>query len=155
MTSGQIARLAAVSHILYDREVLALRRENESLRQENEKLRQESRKFKLELFWRHHDPKALLFAVLGYAGRHPNVPRGNAIWNIWIEPMLRECGLEVESLDVQVPYHGPPHSDLDTHLVCSSPYHFVAYGAKLCNAASVDDPELLKLKALFDALAAP
>ena len=155
MTSGQIARLATVSHILYDREVLALRRENESLRQENEKLRQESREFKLKLFWKHHDPEALRFAIFRYARHRPNLARDRVIFNLWIEPMLRECGLEVESLDVQVPYHGPPHSDLDTHLVCSSPYHFVAYGAKLCNAASVDDPELLKLKALFDALAAP
>ena len=32
MSQGQISRLATVSHILYDREVLELRRENESLR---------------------------------------------------------------------------------------------------------------------------
>ena len=155
MTSGQIARLATVSHILYDREVLALRQENEKLRQENEKLRQESRESKLELFWIHHDLEELRMAIFKYKRHRPNLARDSVIFNLWIVPMLRECGLEVESLDVQVPYHGPPHSDLDTHLVCSSPYHFVAYGAKLCNAASVEDPELLKLKALFDALAAP
>ena len=31
-TTGQISRLATVSHVLYDREILELRRENESLR---------------------------------------------------------------------------------------------------------------------------
>jgi len=51
-----------------------------------------------------------------------------------------------------MPYRGPQESDLDTHLVCAGPYVFAAYGAKLWKAKSVDDPELLKLKALFDAL---
>jgi hypothetical protein len=36
--------------------------------------------------------------------------------------------------------------------VCFKNYHVIDYGTKLLNAKSVDDPELLKLKALFKVL---
>jgi hypothetical protein len=155
MSSSQIARLTTVAHVLYDREVLEIMRENERLCKENERLHQESLEQKLELFWKCHDVDKLRFAMYGYCRRHHNLARNDGIWNVWIEPMLRECELEVESLGILMPYHGPEQSDLDTHLVCTSTYMFVAYGAKLWKAASVDDPELQKLKALFGALSSP
>jgi hypothetical protein len=53
--SGQISRLVTVAHVLYDREVLELRHENERLLRENEKLHQEILEFKLKLFLKYHD----------------------------------------------------------------------------------------------------
>ena len=153
--SGQISRLATVAHILYDREVLELRQENERLCQENESLRQEnervireSQEFKLEQFCIWNDPEKLRFAMFCYRSRHPNL----ASDNVWVEPMLQNCGLEVQSVYNQSTFYVSQQSDLDTHIVYSSPFTFVAYGTKLCKAKSVDDPEICKLKALFDAL---
>jgi hypothetical protein len=140
--SGQISRLTLVSHILYDREVL-------ELRQENQRLLKDIAGLKLNLFQQEHDVFRLTIAMCTFHSRHPNTENG--ILNVWIEPMLQKCGLEV--VNVGVPYRGLLQNELDTHLVCTSPFTFVAYGTKLWKAKSIDDPELLKLKALFDALA--
>ncbi len=150
--SGQISRLATVAHILYDREVLELRQENERLFRENEKLHEENQAFKLKLFWRDHHAERLRFAMYMYSGRHPNLASDNVISDVWIEPMLQNCGLAFESVYNLFHLYVSEQSDLDTHIVCSSPFKFVAYGTKLWKAKSVDDPEICKLKALFDAL---
>ena len=159
--SGQISRLATVAHILYDREVLELRqenerllRENESMRQENERLIRESQEFHLEQFWKSNDPERLRFAMFCYKSRHPNLASDNVISDVWVEPMLQNCGLEVQGVYNQSTFYVSQQSDLDTHIVYSSPFTFVAYGTKLCKAKSVDDPEICKLKALFDELSA-
>jgi hypothetical protein len=155
--SGQISRLTTVAHILYDREVLELRQENERLHRENERLCQENERlireiqeFKLEQFWKLNDPERLRFAMFCYKSRHPNLASDNV--NAWVEPMLQNCGLEIESVYNQLTFYVSQQSDLDTHIVYSSPFTFVAYGTKLWKAKSVDDPEICKLKALFDAL---
>ena len=150
--SGQISRLATVAHILYDREVLELRQENERLLRENEKLHEEIQEFKLKLFWKCHDIDTLRSIMFVYYRRNPNLHTSKTIWNNWIESMLQDCELEVTSIGCPLPYRGSEQIDLDTHLVCSSPYLIVGYGAKLWEATSIDDPELKKLKALFDAL---
>ena len=144
MSTSQISRLVTVSHVLYEREVLELRRENLLMHKENQEL-------KLKLFWKEHDIYALNLAICASPKRQPPHADLYIIWNQWMEPMLKTCGLEVEAVSTRA----SRQSDLDTHLVCSSPYLFHAYGAKLWKAKSVEDPELLKLKALFDALAAP
>jgi len=141
--SGQISRLTTVAHILYDREVL-------ELRQENEKLHEEIREFKLKLFWKCHDIDTLRSIIRVYYRRNTNLHTSCS--NDWIESMLQDCELEVVSIGCLLPYRGSEQIDLDTHLVCSYPYLFVGYGAKLLEATSIDDPELKKLKALFDAL---
>ena len=149
---GQISRLATVSHILYDREVLELRQENERLVREVERLNQENEAHKLKYFWVEHSVYELQRFMLLYRRRHPNVTRDHEIWNVWIEPMLHTCGLSVQSVGGMLPYRDLQECELDTHLVCTTPYLFVTYGTKLWKAKSVDDPELLKLKALFNAL---
>ena len=150
--SSQIARLAAVAHVLYDREVLELGRENARLREENERLRQQHHALTLKLFWKEHSVNELNDAARRVNMDHPNLARVRGIYRAWIEPILQACGLEVELVGGLMPYRGPQESDLDTHLVCGGLYVFVAYGTKLLKAKSVDDPELRKLKALFDAL---
>jgi hypothetical protein len=150
--SGQISRLTTVAHILYDRDVLELRQENERLRCENENLHQEIQEFKLKLFWKYHDVDTLRSLMFVYYRRNPNLHTSRTTWNVWIESMLQDCELEVESVGGMLPYRGSEQIDLDTHLVCSSPYLFVGYGAKLWKATSINDTELKKLKALFDAL---
>ena len=45
-----------------------------------------------------------------------------------------------------------PPIDINVHFACRERYYVSHYGAKLWKATSVDDPELRKLKALFDAL---
>ena len=149
-TTGQISRLAAVSHVLYDREVLELRGEIERQRDEIKRLRQQHQALMLNLFWKEHGVNALNDAARRVD--HPNLARVHGIYRAWIEPILQACGLEVELVGGLMPYRGAQESDLDTHLVCSGLYVFVAYGAKLLKAKSVDDPEMRKLKALFDAL---
>jgi hypothetical protein len=134
----QFARLALVSKVLCDREAIELRKENERLYQENQVL-------KLTVFWRDHNISMLneaMVLVVEYGMR-----------NMWIRPILQACGLEVGILGGLLPYSGSAQSDLDTHLVSTSRYTFVAYGTKLWKAKSFDDPELRKLKALFDTLA--
>ncbi len=55
-----------------------------------------------------------------------------------MRPQIRSCGLEKNSHNA--------------HLVCLNNCLIVDYGTKLLKAKSVDDPELLKLKALFKVL---
>jgi len=141
----QFARLALVSKVLCDREAIELRQENERLYQENQVL-------KLAVFWRDHNIDVLTGAMM-ITRKYYQPGVFNGVCNAWIEPILQECGLTVEVVGGLLPYRGPQPSELDTHLVCTSQYMFVAYGTKLWKAKSVDDPELRKLKALFDTLA--
>ena len=149
---GQLSRLATLSHVLYDREVLELRHENERLNKENEALHQDNQELKLKLFWKDYNVLALNNAMHRHDMIYPDLVPGNYIWNVWIEPILQMCGLKVESIADSPPLRGSELSDVDTHLVWVPRYIFVAYGTKLWKAKSVDDPELKKLKALFEAL---
>ena len=143
----QFARLALVSKVLCDMEAIELRQENERLYQENQVL-------KLAVCWTNYNIDILSGAMMITRKYYSGQPRVfNEVWNAWIEPILQECGLTVEVVGGLLPYRGPQPSELDTHLVCTSRYMFVAYGTKLWKAKSVDDPELRKLKALFDTLA--
>ena len=67
---------------------------------------------------------------------------------MWLMPLIQSCGMEIAVVNAS---HAP-QSELDVHFVCSSACCISSYGAKLWKATSVDDPELRKLKALFDAL---
>ena len=119
--------------MLYDREVLELRGENERLRQENKRLKQE---LNLKLFWKEHGIHELHVAMFRVRRRRDF----NYIFDDyeWMGPLFESCGLEKNSHNA--------------HLVCRNDYFITDYGTKLLNAKSVDDPELLKLKALFKVL---
>jgi hypothetical protein len=138
--SSQIARLTTVAHILYDREVLELGRENARLRQENERLKQE---LNLKLFWEEHSIRELHEAMSNVIRR----PDFDYILNNyeWMRPLIESCGLEWREAQWEI----IPHN---AHLVCLGSCLVIDYGTKLLKAKSVDDPELLKLKALFKVL---
>jgi hypothetical protein len=144
--SSQIARLTTVAHVLYDREVLELRQENERLREENNAL-------KLERFWKEYNlPKlgrAITHERIRY--RFQTIERAfnpNIDWHFWMGPLIQSYGLEIEIVE---DFHTPP-SNANVHFSCTRLYHITSYGAKLLKAKSVDDPELQKLKALVDEL---
>ena len=153
--SGQFSRLALVSKVLCDRELFELRRVNEKQRQEIDAL-------KLELFWREYDISKLRRIIslvrIHYSTRDHITDQTD--WALYIEPILREFGMEVQITDdnptrgiIEEPFASEyymPRSELDVHLTCTRHYTITSYGAKLWKAKSVDDPELLKLKALYD-----
>ena len=148
--SGQIARLTTVAHVLYEREVLELRQENERLHQENKAL-------KLELFWKKHDIRTLQSNIMAlrmhYRAIRPRLGNDQDEWTKHVAPIIQSYGLEVEIVDQEG--LGQPLSDLNVHFVCTGKFLITSYGAKLWKAKSVDDPELWKLKALFDAFTGP
>ncbi len=151
-----MSRLALVSKVLSDRELFQLRRVNEEQRQEIDAL-------KLELFWREFDIRKLR-QIIGLARRHARTRyhiTDENDWTSYIEPFLKEFGLEVQITDEVNPGDGSmqrapfceycmPRSELDVHFTCDRVYHITFYGAKLWKAKSVDDPEVLKLKALYN-----
>jgi hypothetical protein len=152
-----MSRLALVSKVLCDRELFELRRVIERQRIEIEEL-------KMEMFWREHDiskmRRIIMLVSIHYRTRSDVVHSDESSWQQFIEPILRDFGLEVEITDdpvvrgfLEVPFASgylQPHSDLDVHLTCTRNFTIASYGAKLCKAKSLDDPELQKLKALFD-----
>ncbi len=145
MSSHQISRLTTVSHILYDREVLTLRQENKRLHQENEAL-------KLKLFWKHHDIRTLqsnMVALFYHYRRQAAVLLNDQDeWTTYMQPIMQSYGLEVGIADEQS--RPSSQSNLNVHFVCTRKYFITSYGAKLWKAKSVDDPEIQKLKLLFE-----
>ncbi len=151
-----MSRLAIVSKVLCDRELFELRRVNEKQRQEIEA-------FKLELFWREFDMIKLRRIIshvrLHYRTRYHITDETDYI--SYIKPVLNEFGLEVQITDERDPVdqgmrsapfceYCLPRSELDVHFTCDSVYNITFYGAKLWKAKSVDDPELLKVRALYN-----
>ena len=145
-----MSRLALVSKVLCDRELFQLRRVNEEQRQEIEAL-------KLELFWREFDIMKLR-RIISLVCSHITDEND---YISYIEPVLKEFGLEVQITDEVNPGDGSmqpapfceycmPRSELDVHFTCTRHYTITSYGAKLWKAKSVDDPELLKVKALYN-----
>lgn len=166
---SQIARLTTVSKILYDREVLELRKEVERLR--------------LSLFWKDHNVRSLR-KIMQEANRfHPEAPKCRCIactisrrndhltpfddqwvcsFKPWWEEKLAECDITF--------FEGCPPSgvleftshecntdhvlDIDSHFVnmARRDWNCFTYGAKLFKAESVQDTELQKLKKLFEIL---
>ena len=158
-TGGQFSRLATLSHVLYDREVLELRGENERLRKENDAL-------KLERFWREHDLPRVRSLVTRQRIRYrfranerpfnpshdwhqsmgPRPFNPSQDWHQSMGPLIQSHGLEYEVVDARYP------TPSNVHFACDNKYWINSYGPKLSNAQSVDDPELQNLKALVDAL---
>ena len=155
--SSQIARLTTVAHVLYDREVLELRQENERLKQENSELN-------MKFFWQEYGLKNLHHAMTRVFRRRDfdYIPNNYE----WIRPLIESCGLTLvfhrgdfdyigeycEWMRLPIESCGLEKPSYNTHFVCLDNCNIVAYDAKLLKAKSVDDPELLKLKALFKVL---
>lgn len=150
-------RLALVSKLLLDRQVLELRRENEALR--------------LRLFWQDHCVENLL-RLMRFANTNgpdcvcsacahtrclipvfflPGLDADQCTFKPWFERMLRSHGLEAAVLLTE-PEHPIDAHILHIHPEIPGPWVHVAYGARLLSATSERDPELAKLSRLFKAL---
>ena len=150
-----MSRLALVSKVLCDCELF-------ELRQVNEKQRLEIDALKLELFWREYDVSKLrrIISLVRIHYRTRDHITDQTDWALYIEPILREFGIVVQITDdnptrgvLEEPFgreYHMPRSELDVHLTCTRHHLITSYGAKLWKAKSVDDSELLKLKALYD-----
>ena len=146
---GQFARLSAVSKVLFDRELIELRREHDALKLRYQQL-------ELKLFWELHSIEKLRAAIKQYG------PRG---WFLaysrddlvtctlypWFPTLAESCGLQLgESKSVD--FEQQKSEATECHCVVRRGQGVVSYGAKLLNATSVSDPELQKLNVLFNVL---
>ena len=161
-----IHKLALVSKLLLDKEVIHLRQENEKLQ--------------LQLFWKDHNHSQLQYRMKE-ANQIANGPQcscwscvvsGRKEYNtdslsrrtpckfkLWLDDLLKQCGLIAAEIHDHVRPIGN-HMSMDNGI---SPYdvdaHFLhirhtdwcswTYGSYLWKAESVDNPELAKLHALF------
>ena len=135
------ARLAVCSRVLYEREVVEQQKLIKEQAKEIKSLKFEifSYKYSLDKLW-----QILLCQGVRRLSEDLTLERGY----MWLRPLIDSCGLEL----VVVDEHHAPRSELDVHFVCRFGCCISSYGAKLWKATSVDDPELMKLKALFDML---
>ena len=157
---SKYAMLALTSKVLYEREILELRAENERL--------------KLSLFWKTYGPeqlnaamqdfnmiqtrcKCFMCAVSGRYDRETNICSCSFV--PWFEKQLAECGLESATFDnksIHFQHEGMLAWDIDAHFVHDGGMddHWLqfSYGSKLHKATSIENPELQKLKRLFSIL---
>ena len=163
---SHIDKLALISKLILDERVLELRREIEALR--------------LELFCRDHNIGRLT-ALMREANRCeccqcefvgiycPTIPRvttlvQTCIFDDWFHSLIVSCGMTVGELQdnqSSVDFHMSHAYNLDGQRVYDVDAHFYQrheifsfwkYGSKLWKAKSVNDPELQKLKRLFERL---
>jgi hypothetical protein len=167
-TVGQISRLATLSHVLYDREVLELRQENARL--------------KMELFWKDYGVRDLSVSMFNGNDHSIGAPkcrcfsccltrRRNEMVSLpfqrecsfkpWIEQRILNLGMTIVDADpmksiVHVCNPGATAYDQDAHFVRVSKCDFVdlTYGAKIFAAKDPADPELQKLVRLFNSMRA-
>ena len=158
-------KLALVSKLLLDMEVIQLRQENEKLR--------------LLLFWKNHNVQRLK-EMMASANQSENGPQCycrvcavtsrmsedaseqsmDCLFTPWFEALLDKCGLVAV---YQTNYErGVKHEcdgwrrvhDVDSHYhhLIGGDWFMWTYGARLWKAQTADDPELAKLHALFKML---
>jgi len=139
-----------------DRELFELQRVNDEQRQEIDAL-------KIELYWREFDirkMRKIISLARHYYRTHYHITDEND-WSSYIGSFLKDRGLEVQITDEVIPgnfgmkpepfcEYCMPRSELDVHFTCDKWYHITSFGAKLWKAKSVDDPEVLKIKAMFN-----
>ena len=163
--TGQLDRLALISKLLLEPRILELRNENERL--------------KLELFWKNHSKsqlqdlmqvcnqecKCLSCAVSGRMEEGPvSVPLGAPCkFKAWFDQQLAMHGLTtIQGVQLGQDPVGPHMScndgdsvyDVDAHFhhITRDDWFIWMYGSKLWKAKTVNDPELMKLQALFRSL---
>jgi hypothetical protein len=159
-----VHKLAFVSKLLLDKEVIHLRQENERLR--------------LQLFWRDHDVRRLnemmasanqsengpqctcnVCAVSGRMDEDEFEQNMGCLFKPWFESCLERFGLVAKNEPAS---DGKFHEcggwnrvyDVDSHFhhIGRSDWFLWTYGARLWKAKTADDPELAKLRALFKML---
>lgn len=169
MSDRSLDRLALVSKILLDERVVALRQENERLRLQLfwkdhcvSELKQLMQQANIS------EPNCHCLAC-GACGRldpesRQILPTGSTCtFKPWFENLAAECGLTcVTGVDKEMEPVGTHVSCMLGNWVYDVDFHFHhlarddwvswQYGAKLWKAKSVNDPEVLKLKRLFEAL---
>ena len=166
MSNKGIHKLALVSKILLDREVLHLRQENERLR--------------LQLFWKDH-ARSHLQELMREANQAEEGPRckcwscavsgrieegaqpGEAACKFkeFFEARMAQCGLTAVT-GVRIDQNpvgshmsmddgNQVYNNVDAHFhhLTRDDWWVWTYGARLWKCQSADDPELAKLKALF------
>jgi len=167
MSDRSLDRLALVSKIMLDERVVALRQENERLR--------------LQLFWKDHGKSqleeymaqanqsgpncnCLACAVSGRMdpGNSQTLPLGSeCMFKPWFEDILVKCDMicvtgvpaEMEPAVQHMSCGNFVYDvDADFHHLTRDDWFVWLYGAKLWKAQSVNDPEVLKLKRLFEVL---
>jgi hypothetical protein len=161
-----VHKLALVSKLLLDKEVIHLRQENEALRLKlfwKEHNRSELRDRMREANQAHEGPRCtcLSCAVSGRKeDEEETLPWGAACkFKPWFEELLTQCGLTTETgVQIEQEPIGSHMSVPDGNMVYDVDAHFHhltrddwftwTYGARLWKARSADDPELAKLHAL-------
>jgi hypothetical protein len=159
----QASRLSLVSKVLFDRELIELRKENEKL--------------KLTIFWHKHGVDSLrnlmakanklhpqcLCVYCTFCGRTRQYDDGvECTFKPWFENKLRECGLKthqgypnnVVQLDHECSGNTRYVLDMNVHFIdmATGFWTWFTYGASLWKASSINDPELKKLELLFQEL---
>jgi hypothetical protein len=152
MLASQIPRIFAVSNVLLEQSILALKQENEKL--------------KLTIFWKDHGIKEMLYAMAFANSMSTDCKCSTCMardqggeeyvyecrFNPWFEERLAECGIET-SVGVTTDQHKCTFIEAcNTHIVHAQDWSSFTYGSKLWNAKSVGDPELKKLAKLFKVL---
>jgi hypothetical protein len=145
----QFARLSAVSKVLFDKELIELRREYEVLKLSHQSL-------ELKLFWEEHSVENLHAALKrnGIRGRFlVHVGGGLVECTLfpWFPTLAKGCGLDIAENDSE-PLKVNYKSEVDSHCIVRRGRGVIAYGAKIWNAKTISDPELQKLKVLFEIL---
>ena len=139
MQSDQLARLALCSRVLFERTIIDQQQQIVALRDELQAL-------KLRLFFSEYSIGNLQIAMMrvGYR-KTPRKPFED--WFLFMDPLMD--GFKVVRVEGEM---FPDKVDLEVHFACNGRGEIVSYGAKLCNATSVDDPELKRLVVMFDEL---
>lgn len=174
MSNNQFSRLASVNKILMDREVIALRKENDRLQKSNDHLL-------LNLFWIkfcsrnltcrtqlsnfiHPESPDCNCYLCGIGGRLSETQMTNDVHNpiCTFTPLLKNTfaylGLVVaETMDIAsiqplVHEYSWDFVNIDAHIVVEEDWTRFAYGSKLFNVTSMDDPSIAKIKSLFEIL---
>jgi hypothetical protein len=167
---GQFYRLAEVSKIFYDKELIETRKENERL--------------KLTIFWMRYGVQPLREMMAVANECHPDAPRCACLacvvggryasyhntydpncreckFKPWFEQRLKKCEIDVQighpSKDINFIFHECNSNfvlEMDSHLVNMGrlDWNFFTYGSKFFKATTVEDPELQKIKTLFEEL---
>jgi hypothetical protein len=159
-------KLVTVSKVFMDARVSELRKENENLR--------------LQIFWRDYSIQ-LLADLMGAANNWDNSPKCNCLscavsgrmdgvvesdnaracaFVPWFEEKIAECGMTFGyPFPTSTNYQHMSNTnggvyDVDCHFVKlgRGDWFFFTFGKRLYQAQSTDDPELKKLKKLFELL---
>lgn len=159
----QLLRLSSACHILFEKEFIELNKKYKAL--------------ELTLFWKDHSlPKlheamrqgnklgpncdcSICTTTIRYVGISRRTEYNHdCTFAPWFKSKMNECGLSfqvISNAQVEKVVEKTPMCTPEVHIIDSddkNAWYNISYGSKLWKAASIEDPEILKLKALFEAL---